>query len=185
MALALMTLTEFLAWEEQQELRYEFDGLQPVAMTGGTNAHETIGGTLRALLYQRLQGKPCRVLGPTMKIEVVGRIRYPDAFVHCKPIPRSEQVILEPVVVFEVVSASTSHIDRIVKLREYQATPSIQRYVILEQDSIAATIHTRQGAEWTARALIEGDTLAMPEIGIEMALAEIYADAGLPPGAPL
>jgi hypothetical protein len=31
-----MTVEEFLAWEEGQELRWEFDGLAPVAMTGGT-----------------------------------------------------------------------------------------------------------------------------------------------------
>ena len=31
-----MTLEAFLAWEERQELRYEFDGFQPIAMTGGT-----------------------------------------------------------------------------------------------------------------------------------------------------
>lgn len=43
-----MTLAEFLAWEERQGLRFEFDGFQPVAMTGGTNAHEAVGGTLRA-----------------------------------------------------------------------------------------------------------------------------------------
>jgi hypothetical protein len=42
-----MTLAEFLAWEERQELRYEFDGFRPVAMTGGTLRHEAIGGTLR------------------------------------------------------------------------------------------------------------------------------------------
>ena len=30
-----MTLPEFLAWEERQPLRYEFDGGGPVAMTGG------------------------------------------------------------------------------------------------------------------------------------------------------
>ncbi|MGA3401934.1 MAG: hypothetical protein ABSC95_22190 [Acetobacteraceae bacterium] len=52
---------QFLAWEERQPLRYEFDGFQPVAMTGGTIAHEAIGGTLRALLRERLRGKPCRV----------------------------------------------------------------------------------------------------------------------------
>jgi hypothetical protein len=34
-----MSLAEFLAWEEHRELRYEFDGLEPVAMTGGTIAH--------------------------------------------------------------------------------------------------------------------------------------------------
>jgi hypothetical protein len=37
-----MTLAEFLAWEERQELRYEFDGFAPVALTGGTRAHDAI-----------------------------------------------------------------------------------------------------------------------------------------------
>jgi Uma2 family endonuclease len=176
-----MALPEFLAWEEQQELRYEFNGVQPVAMAGGTDAHEAIGGALRALLRERLRGKPCRTRGPTMKVQVMGRIRYPDAFVYCKPVAPTADVIHEPVVIFEVVSASTSHTDRIVKLREYQATPSVQRYIILEQDSIAATVFARQGPDWTARAMTEGDTLAAPEIGIELALADIYSDVELPP----
>ena len=70
----------------------------------------------------------------------------------------------------------TSRTDRIEKLREYQATQSIQRYVILEQDSIAATVFSRMGADWIARALTDGDVLQMPEIGIELRLSEIYAD---------
>ena len=34
-----MTLAEFLAWEERAEQRYEFDGVDPVAMAGGTATH--------------------------------------------------------------------------------------------------------------------------------------------------
>lgn len=175
-----MTLMQFLAWEERQELRYEFDGFQPAAMTGGTMEHEAIGNRLRGLLLDRLQGKPCRVWGPTIKIEVAGRIRYPDAFVSCTPAPRGATVIPEPVVVFEVVSPGSSRIDRIDKLREYQATPSIRRYVILEQDSIAGTVFSRLGSDWIAHALTERDVLQMPEIGIDLPLADIYADVPLP-----
>ncbi|MBN8900778.1 MAG: hypothetical protein BGO51_12515 [Rhodospirillales bacterium 69-11] len=178
-----MTVPEFLAWEERQETRFEFDGFAPVAMTGGTAAHELIGGTLRALLRQHLAGRPCRVFGPTMKVEVAGRIRYPDAFVYCTPVARTETVITDPVVVFEVLSPGTSGTDRIEKLREYQATPSIQRYVILEQDAVAATAFERQGAFWDARPLMAADVLRMPEIGVELALAEIYADVDLEPVA--
>ena len=176
-----MTLQEFLAWEERQELRYEFDGFAPVAMTGGTDAHEGIGSRLRTLLDSRLIGKPCRVRGPTMKIEVLGRIRYPDAFVYCTPVPRDQTVIKDPVVVFEVLSPSTSRTDRIAKLREYQATTSIRRYVILEQDAIAATEFTRRNEDWVARALTAGDLISMPEIETEIALSDIYADVDLPP----
>jgi Uma2 family endonuclease len=171
-----MSVSEFLAWEESQELRYEFDGAQPFAMAGGSDAHEAIGGALRALLRERLRGKPCRVRGATLKIEVAGRIHYPEAFVYRSPAAGSETVIRDPATVFEVVSPSTSHTDRIVKLREYQAAESIQRYVILEQGGIVATVFTRHGGDWLARALTEGDTLEMPEIGIELGLAEIYGD---------
>jgi hypothetical protein len=49
-----MTLAEFLAWEERQELRYEFNGQAPVAMTGGTAAHDRITFNLRKVLDARL-----------------------------------------------------------------------------------------------------------------------------------
>jgi hypothetical protein len=53
--------------------------------------------------------------------------------------------------------------------------------VILEQDSIGAMVFSRQGSAWDGRALTETDTLAMPEIDVELALADIYADVDLPP----
>jgi Uma2 family endonuclease len=175
-----MTLEEFLAWEERQEPRYEFDGFQPVAMTGGTDRHEAIGGNLRSLLTQHLRGKPCRARGPTLKVEVAGRIRYPDAFVYCAPPQPGATVIRDPVVVFEVLSPGTSRTDRFEKLREYQATPSVQRYVILEQDSMGAAVFIRSANAWTAEALLAGDTLDMPEIGVSLALTDIYADVDVP-----
>lgn len=176
-----MALAEFLAWEGRQELRWEFDGFEPVAMTGGTVAHERIGGNLRALLHAALRGKPCQVLGPTMKVRVADSIRYPDAFVLCTLVPRDATIVTDPVVVFEVLSPSTSRTDRIEKLREYQATPSIHRYVILEQDAVAATVYVRHGTDWTVQVLLADETLAMPEIDVSLPLADIYADVALPP----
>src|SRR5260370_42187058 len=99
-----MSLAEFLAWEERQELRYEFDGFRPVAMTGGTYEHDEITSNLRQALKDRLTGTPCRPCGPNMKIIAAGRVRYPDVLVTCSPIPRGAKIIDNPVVVFEVVS---------------------------------------------------------------------------------
>lgn len=58
-----LTLAEFLAWEDRQPLRYEFDGIGPVAMTGGTFAHAAIQRNLAIALGGRLRGKPCQFLG--------------------------------------------------------------------------------------------------------------------------
>ena len=183
-----MTLAEFLDWEERQELRHEFDGFAPVAMTGGTRAHETVGVNLLIALGSRLRGSPCRVYGSNLKIEVAGRIRYPDAFVTCgEPGAPDDTVERSPVVVFEVLSESAQTVDRTDKAREYRETPSVQRYVMLEQVRAAATVYAREGSAWTVTLAFRGDVLSMPEIGVEVPLDEFYAgldfDFGEPPAA--
>jgi Uma2 family endonuclease len=169
-----MTMPEFLEWELRQEFRYEFDGFQPVAMTGGTRAHATIQRNLAVSLTGRLRGKPCNFLGSDLKIEAAGRIRYPDGFVVCSPGPNTSTVVTDPIVVFEILSPSTSSTDRIEKHEEYRATSSIQRYVILEQDRIAATVFARTGGDWIGHVFLDGAILTMPEIGIDVPLAEFY-----------
>jgi len=168
------SLGEFLEWEARQELRYEFDGVRPVAMTGGTAAHARIQFNFAAAFSRRLTGQRCSFFGSDLKIEVDGRIRYPDAFVVCSPVANASTVIRDPVVIFEILSPSTSSTDRILKNREYAATPSVRRYVILEQDRVAATVFAREGADWAGHVLADDAILAMPEIGIEIPLAEFY-----------
>jgi len=115
-----------------------------------------------------------------VKIIAAGKVRYPDVLVTCSPIPRGATVIDNPVMVFEVVSHDNKRTDRIEKVQAYRATPSIQRYVILEQTYIGATVFVRKGEDWMATALAEGDTLQLPEIGIELPLDECYAGLDLP-----
>ncbi len=176
-----MTVAEFLAWEERQEPRHEFDGFAPVAMTGGTIAHDQITFDLRVALAGRLAGKPCRPLGPNVKIIVDGRVRYPDTLVVCRPLTPSATVAEDPVVVFEVLSEGSSETDLIEKNREYRATASIRRYVVLQQTHKAAFVFARHADGWLSE-ILSGDeaVLDLPEIGISVPLREIYANAGLP-----
>jgi Uma2 family endonuclease len=175
-----MTLADFLAWEERQELRYEFDGFEPVAMTGGTIAHGRITFGLQQSLAARLAGKPCRPLGPNVKIIVDGRTRYPDALV-CQPVSPTATVAVDPVVVFEVLSEGSSETDLIDKNREYRATPSIQRYVVLQQTHKAAIVFVRQKVGWLSEIISGEDAvLALPEIDISVPLREVYANSELP-----
>lgn len=145
-----MTVAEFLDWEDRQPLRYEFDGAQTIAMTGGTRAHAAIQRNLAVALATRLRGRPCQFFGNDLKIAVAGRIRYPDGFVTRTPGPPGEKLAREPVVIFEVLSESTAGVDMVVKNREYAATPSIRRYVVLAQDVMGATMFERIGEDWWA-----------------------------------
>ncbi len=179
-----MTLEEFLAWEDRQPIRYEFDGLEPRAMTGGTRAHAAIQVNLAVALVTRLRGKPCRYIGNHLKIEVAGRIRYPDGFATCSPGAPGDKVVRDPVVIFEVLSDTTSSIDTVVKNREYAATPSVRRYVILAQDVVGGTMFQREGDDWLGHVLGPGSLLSMPEIGVEVPIAEFYEGIDLPPSPP-
>jgi Uma2 family endonuclease len=169
-----MTIEEFLTWEERQELRWEFDGIAPMAMTGGTAGHSAIQRNLVAALTPRLRGNPCQVYTADLKIRTAGSIRYPDAFVVCSPVARNATVVADPVVVFEVLSPSTASIDHFVKNQEYRDTPSIRRYVILEQDIVGATVFARTGDDWVGHVVGADALLTMPEIGIEVPLSELY-----------
>jgi Uma2 family endonuclease len=170
-----MTLAEFLAWEERQAARHEFDGVRPVAMTGGTRAHATIEVNFAIVIGGRLRGGPCRFYGSDLKIRTGDdRIRDSDGFVACAAGESASTVVSDPVIIFEVLSPTTAALDRIVKAREYQATPSVQRYVMLEQDRIGATVYARIGEGWTHEILIADSTLDLPEIGIALPLAELY-----------
>lgn len=169
-----MTMAEFLDWEERQELRYEFDGFRPVAMTGGSRAHDAVQVNVVIALGIRLRGKACRINGSNLKIEVMGNVRYPDAYVTCGPIHLAGTVASNPVVIFEVLSKGTARTDRIVKNHEYASTLSIQRYVMLEQTQIAGMMFERVGDDWVGHLLGPDSILVMPEIGIEVPIAEFY-----------
>jgi Uma2 family endonuclease len=175
-----MTPGEFLTWESAQELKWEFDGFEPVAMTGGTQAHSVVQTNLTTALTNQLRGKPCRVYGNDLKVRTGVGYRYPDASVSCTPFPINETVVAQPVVIFEVLSSSTAETDKTVKLAEYLALPSVQRYVMLEQGHVFATIVTRTATGWGLALAKQGDKLAMPEIGVEIAMDELYAGLELP-----
>ena len=169
-----MSLEAFLAWEQGQELRHEFDGLRPVAMTGGTAAHARIQRNLAFALHGRLRGKRCEFLGNDIKVLTATTSRYPDGLVTCTQPDNEGTSVPEPVVIFEVLSRATASTDHITKNREYASIPSVQRYVMLEQERIGATVFSRSEAGWKGDVLADDAVLAMPEIGIELPLIELY-----------
>ena len=167
-----LTVDEFLAWERVQEMRFEFDGIQPVAMTGGSLAHNRITTRLTVALVERVK-PPHEPLGPELKVLTPGRVRYPDVSIICGE-PDEESDIVSPTVVFEVLSPSTALTDRRVKAMECAAVPSTLAYVMLETDRPEVTVR-RRSSGWEAETIVViGADLALPEAGVTIPLAAIY-----------
>jgi Uma2 family endonuclease len=109
-------------------------------------------------------------------------VRYPDGLVTCSPRTGEEYVTPNVVVVFEVTSPTSRRTDRIVKIREYAAVPSILRYDIVESASIGLTVLERQSGDQkrTVTTLMADDTMPLPEIGIEIPVAELCDGVDFP-----
>lgn len=180
---ARITREQFFNWAQGQDARYEFDGFEPVAMTGGSLNHNRIALNLHRALFSRLEGGGCEAFGPDAGVATVGNaVRYPDGVVTCTPAAGTGSLVPDPIVVFEVLSPSSSRMDRIVKVREYRAVESIRRCVILESTSIGLTILSRAGGadDWMLTTMEAGDPLQLPELGIALPLPEVHLATGLP-----
>jgi Uma2 family endonuclease len=167
------TLEEFLASERTQPVRYEFDGTQPVAMTGGTIAADRVARRLLRAFDRRLK-PPCEACGENVKVLTpTGRVRYPDVKMACGEFdPASDHV--DPVVVSEVLSPTTEMTDRRVKSAEYASMPSVMAYVLLAQDRPAATV-LRRSTDWRPEDIEESEAVVdLTEIGIAFPLAELH-----------
>lgn len=177
------TADDFLAWAEAQDEPYEFDGVRPVAMTGGTVSHDRITGNISSALRSRLRGTACSNYGPNLGLPTINdRVRYPDALITCAKLAGNDRIARDALVVFEVLSPTSGGTDRIEKVREYQEVPSILRYVIVESATAGVQVLHRADGEhaWTVHALNAADTLELPEVGIELPVAELYEDVVFP-----
>lgn len=170
----ITSIEDFLAWEARQETKYEFDGFEPVAMVGGTENHARVQRNLAVALTVRLRGSPCEFFGSDLKLVTATRVRYPDGQVVCGKAHGEGTFTTTPVILFEVTSPCSGALDNGLKVREYCGIASVLHYVNLEPVRIAVTVHERVGDRWLSYPLLDGGVLVLPEIGLEIPLAEFY-----------
>src|ERR687886_1838932 len=82
-----MTIEEYLEWEPQQDLRYEYVNGEVFAMTGGTIPHNDIALNLYTALRPHLRSRGCRVNVSDVKVQVSPKspYYYPDVIVSWDP----------------------------------------------------------------------------------------------------
>ncbi len=180
------SLADFLAWEEQQPERYErVDGVVRM-MTGGTIAHNRITRNCARALDSRLQGSDCEIFTSDVKVTTpAGDVMYPDMLVICGTVPDQATWVETPVVVVEVLSASTAERDRGPKRSAYQTIPSLQHYVLIDQIEPVAEVASRADDGSWRSVLHRGldARLRLDALGVELGLDEIFARVTFAPAS--
>jgi Uma2 family endonuclease len=175
------SLEEYYAMLEASDRRWEYWDGELLCMSGGSPEHAMVASNMFEELVTQLRGRGCRVFGSDMAIKTpsLPPFRYPDLSVVCdKPLFKKVDrfhTLTNPLILIEVLSASTEQLDREPKRLAYQAIPSVQEYLLIAQNIPHLTRFVRKGKKW--QRFEYGDLNAVVELSAlqcKLPLSEVY-----------
>jgi Uma2 family endonuclease len=173
-----ITAAEYLEGELRSSVRHEFVDGRVYAMSGASRRHNEICGDLYSALKGHLRGGPCRTYIEAVKVQIADDIGeayyYPDVFVACVPGDDDSHVVHNPRLIVEVLSESTSRIDRTDKLTNYKRIPTVEEIVLIEQDWPEILVF-RRSERWRRNLFTQFETIIrLDSIGYEAPLSAFY-----------
>jgi Uma2 family endonuclease len=187
---AAFDVQAYLSWEAGQSERHEYLAGEVFAMTGARSTHNLIAGNVYIALREALRGSPCRthIEGMKLHVQAADAVFYPDVFVTCDPGdlgPEAELAKTAPKLVVEVLSESTAAYDRGLKFELYQRLPSLQEYLLIEQDRVHADLF-RKNADglWVLHPSGPGGEVQLASVALTLPMAAIYEDTAFGQAAP-
>lgn len=177
-----MTHAEYLAAEATSEFRHEYLRGEVIAMAGGSLEHAALGAALAGEVRLALADKPCRVFSADARVRIAATdmTTYPDLSVVCGPLeraPEDEHALLNPIVLFEVLSDSTEAYDRGAKASHYRHIPSLREYVLVSQREPRIEVQRRNASgRWEIYEFTAGQQAVLESLGIVLSLDALYRD---------
>jgi Uma2 family endonuclease len=168
----LMTVDEFLEWEEDADLRHELVHGILVAMAPAMPAHADLVARAIIVLNHRLR-PPCRPLGDAGVITAGDSVRRPDVSVVCG-YDRNRHTV-EPRLVIEILSPSTRKEDLSVKLGEYKGLPFVDEVWLIDSERRWVQVWVRVNGVWTGQDHVGVGRFFSPTVEGEIGLDELYA----------
>ena len=175
------SLEEYLALEKVGEARYEYWDGEIVCMSGGTRQHAILTSNIHREISNRLKGKKCRAFTEGMPILTpsLPPYRYPDVSVVCGEMKfeslQGIEILLNPTLIVEVLSATTEKVDRNEKRVAYQSHPALLEYLLVSQTAHHVTRYARHGEFWHREEISGLDSvLQFPSLNCDLSLRDIY-----------
>ena len=174
-----MTVEEYLAYDEGCEFTNEYIDGEIIPMAGGTRKHNAIVAHTIAELVNALGDSECAVFASQMRVRIdASKYVFPDVSVVCgNPVfeDKNEVILRNPSLVVEVTSPSSLAHDHVDKVAYYGAVPSIQGYLILDQDRVFAEMYTRAESGWHLQQFSSlDDAIALKPLACSLSLAQVY-----------
>ncbi|MBX3290871.1 MAG: Uma2 family endonuclease [Acidobacteria bacterium] len=178
----MVTPDEYLSMERASEVRHEYHDGEVFEMAGASEAHVIICWNISSMLHSMFKGRPCKAYLSDMRLHVTstGLYTYPDISVVCGKAEFLEDTnpdtLINPTVIFEVLSPSTANYDRGDKFEHYREIDSLKEYVLIWQDKKRAARFTRQPDNtWLLADFIGEDAVIdLLSLSCSVSMSDIY-----------
>ena len=139
---------DFLTLERMSKTKNEYYRGEIFAMSGASYQHNQIASALIGDIVQHLKGKDCNIFGSDLRVhtQLKSFYTYPDAVIICGPpsfVDNEFDTIINPSILFEILSASTEEYDRTIKFDFYKNISSLKQYVLIDSRKILVEVFTR------------------------------------------
>jgi len=175
----LAGVPDFLAWEEEQEQRFEFGEGQVSLMPGASARHEIVVVNV-LLALRRAVNDPAAVRGPGMKVLTESSSRYPDATVTLDPRDSLDLTYVRyPTLLVEVLSPRTHALDRGTKFDEYRTIEELAEYLLVDSRRRWTQALRRHAEGWLVGFPKRAGDVELASIDATIGIDELYAGTGL------
>ncbi len=169
----LLSEEDYLQGELISDVKHELVAGSVYAMAGASANHERIAGNIYRKFGNHLYGTPCEPFGSDMKVKAGSNFFYPDVIVDCNFDESQPYYTESPIIIVEVLSKATRKIDETTKLLSYINLPSLQEYVLIEQDYVDIQV-IRSREAWLPRHYFLGDEVTFESIELVLPVEDIY-----------
>lgn len=177
----LYTSAEYLEFERQAEIKHELIDGEIFEMAGTTRNHNRISTNVLRLLDNQLLERECNVYSSDMRVKITstGNYTYPDVVAICGEEvfeDATEDTLINPMLIIEVLSKSTEAYDRGAKFEYYQTIESFQEYVLISQEPFRVEQFVRKTKnEWIYLEFRHAeDVVNLSSVTCKLTLKDIY-----------
>jgi len=166
---------EYLENEKVCDVKHEYFNGEIFAMSGASKNHQRLTGNVFAEFRQHLKGTLCEAFSSDIKVRADKgkKYFYPDVLVVCQNDDENEYYTESPRIIVEVLSNSTRKFDKNLKRQIYQNIPSLEEYVLIEQDRVEIEV-CRKSANWQPTYYFIDDDITFESIGLTLPVLELY-----------
>lgn len=180
----LMSLEEYLAFEERSPFKHEYVAGEVCAMSGVTTRHNLITLNIARHLHAATRARRCTLFATDVKLRVADRVYYPDVMVACGKAANVDLIVEAPTLVVEVTSPGTRATDRREKPDTCRRIPSLRVSLIVDQRRRHVLAYTRGSkGEWMKEEFNGQGEIPLPALNTRITMDEIYEGVELPPPA--